>query len=86
MASDGDHKFVPEQGKSTNVMSYTDSITGPVLRIPQGVESSIVFENQLKDPSTIHWHGLRINNMMDGVPGKTQELVQPGKTFNGVGT
>lgn len=56
VASESGHKFVPEQSEPTQVMSYNRSIPGPILRIPQGVESSIVFENKLKESSTIHWH------------------------------
>ena len=39
------------------------------------------FTNNLPRPSTIHWHGLRIPIDMDGVPGYSQEPVQPGETF-----
>lgn len=81
LASEGEHKFTPDQINPTQVMSYNGSIPGPVLRLPQGVESSIVFENELKESSSIHWHGLRIDNAMDGVPGKTQEVVNSGEKF-----
>lgn len=81
LASRGEHNFVTDQATPAQVMFYNQSIPGPVIRLPQGQESTIVFENQLDQPSSIHWHGLRINNAMDGVPGKTQELVQPGENF-----
>jgi FtsP/CotA-like multicopper oxidase with cupredoxin domain len=41
----------------------------------------IDFRNGLKEPSSIHWHGLRIENAMDGVPGVTQNPVGPGENF-----
>jgi FtsP/CotA-like multicopper oxidase with cupredoxin domain len=41
----------------------------------------IDFANRLKEPSSIHWHGLRIENAMDGVPGVTQDPVGPGENF-----
>lgn len=39
------------------------------------------FENALAEPSAVHWHGIRLENAMDGVPHLTQEPVQPGETF-----
>ncbi|MGB0212949.1 multicopper oxidase domain-containing protein, partial [Algiphilus sp.] len=37
-------------------------------------------DNGLPQDTTIHWHGLRLPNAMDGVPGLTQDAVKPGKT------
>ena len=54
---------------------YNQSIPGPLLRIPQGRESVIRFHNALDEPSSVHWHGMRIDNAMDGVPGLTQAAV-----------
>ena len=81
-ASNGKFKFGPDQAMATQVMFYNQSIPGPVIRIPQGRESTIRFENALDEPSSVHWHGLRIDNAMDGVPGMTQEPVLPGQTFD----
>ena len=80
-ASSGAVKFAPEQKVATQVMYYNGSIPGPVIRVPQGEESIIQFSNRLQDKSSIHWHGLRIANEMDGVPGMTQQPVQPGEGF-----
>ncbi len=52
-----------------------------VLRLRQGETVEIEVENRLPDPSTVHWHGLRIDNAMDGVSGLTQEPVAPGERF-----
>ena len=38
--------------------------------------------NRLDQPTTVHWHGLRIDNAMDGVPDLTQKPVMPGGTFD----
>ncbi len=81
IASHGETRFSAEQKAPARVMHYNQSIPGPVLRLPQGRESVIVFENALDQSSSIHWHGLRIENSMDGVPGMTQAPVQPGETF-----
>lgn len=81
-ASEGVYKFDQDQPTPSDVMFYNQSIPGPILRIQQGEESIIQFHNALQEPSSIHWHGLRIENAMDGVPGMTQALVQPGETFD----
>jgi FtsP/CotA-like multicopper oxidase with cupredoxin domain len=81
IASHGQVKFSAQQDKPTQVMHYNQSIPGPVLRIPRGRESVILFENALDASSSVHWHGLRIDNAMDGVPGMTQAPVQPGESF-----
>ena len=39
------------------------------------------FVNGLSEPSTVHWHGIRIENAMDGAPELTQPLVEPGAEF-----
>ncbi len=62
-------------------MFYNRSIPGPVIRMRQGEESIVRFHNALDEPSSVHWHGLRIDNAMDGVPGVTQAPVQPGEQF-----
>lgn len=80
-ASEGEVVFGGEQENATRVMYYNQSIPGPVIRIPQGRESIIQFHNALDEPSSVHWHGLRIDNAMDGVPHVTQPPVLPGERF-----
>ncbi len=81
VASRGEHRFMAEQSNPTSVMFYNQSLPGPVLRIPQGRETVIEFANSLDQPTSVHWHGLRIDNAMDGVPGMTQAPVAPGESF-----
>ncbi|MCG6891610.1 MAG: multicopper oxidase family protein [Gammaproteobacteria bacterium] len=81
IASPGQANFSAGQKTATRVMHYNQSIPGPVLRLPQGRESVIRFENFLDESSSVHWHGLRIANAMDGVPGMTQAAVEPGESF-----
>ena len=47
----------------------------------QGSRVKVRLRNDLVEPTSIHWHGIRIANGMDGVPGLTQPLVQPGESF-----
>ena len=81
VAGHGATSFIAEQKTPTRVLQYNQSIPGPVIRLPQGRESVILFENAIDEASSVHWHGLRIDNAMDGVPGMTQAPVQPGETF-----
>jgi len=81
VASPGETSFSADQKTATRVMHYNQSIPGPVVRLPRAQESVIRFENSLDEPSSVHWHGLRIANAMDGVPGMTQEPVGPGEGF-----
>ena len=65
----------------TPVWSYNGQIPGPVIHGKEGTTLVVNFLNMLKEPSSIHWHGLRIDNAMDGVPGVTQDPVGPGEKF-----
>ncbi len=61
--------------------AYNGSIPGPVLRVPVGAEITVPFTNNLNEPTTIHWHGLRHDIRFDGVAGVSQDPVEPGETF-----
>ncbi|MCP4389539.1 MAG: multicopper oxidase domain-containing protein [Gammaproteobacteria bacterium] len=80
-ASKGQVVFGEDQEKATQVMYYNQSIPGSVIRIPQGRKSIIHLQNALDEPTSVHWHGLRIDNAMDGVPDVTQPPVMPGQQF-----
>ncbi len=80
-ASNGQFMFGDDQENATQVMFYNQSIPGPVIRIPQGRESIVQLRNSLDEPTSVHWHGLRIDNAMDGVPDLTQPPVMPGQQF-----
>ncbi|MEM7430189.1 MAG: multicopper oxidase domain-containing protein, partial [Pseudomonadota bacterium] len=70
----------------TEVWAYGGGVPGPVLRARQGEPFRLRFINRLPQPSTIHWHGIRIANAMDGVAGLTQDAVPPGESFDYVFT
>jgi FtsP/CotA-like multicopper oxidase with cupredoxin domain len=65
----------------TAVWAYNGSLPGPVLRLKQNDRLRAVLKNNLKQDTTIHWHGIRLPNAMDGVPGLTQKPVKPGASF-----
>lgn len=60
---------------------YDGTIPGPTLRYRQNEELRILLKNGLTQPTSIHWHGIRLPNAMDGVPHVTQPPVAPGETF-----
>jgi FtsP/CotA-like multicopper oxidase with cupredoxin domain len=71
----------PEQ-PATAVWGYDGTVPGPVLRIKRGEEVRIRLVNALPEPTTLHWHGVRLPNAMDGVPQLTQAPVAPGASFD----
>jgi FtsP/CotA-like multicopper oxidase with cupredoxin domain len=56
----------------TPVWAYNATVPGPVLRVLQGERLSVQVTNDLAEETTVHWHGLRLPNAMDGVPHLTQ--------------
>ena len=67
---------------ATPVWAYNGTNPGPVIRVKQGEKVKVRLVNKLDQPTSIHWHGIRINNAMDGVTGLTQKAVKPGETFD----
>ena len=74
-------RFEPQQPAPAKLLGFNGSTPGPVLRIPQNRVSEINVINSLPEPTAVHWHGLRIDNAMDGVPGMTQDAIAPGGSF-----
>src|SRR3954468_9969939 len=68
-------------GGQLRVWAYNGQVPGPELRIRLGETLRVRFTNHLPQPTTIHWHGVRVPNGMDGVPRVTQPPVEPGATF-----
>lgn len=68
-------------GFKTDVLTFNGNVPAPVIRAKQGQPVRIEFTNNLAEPTTIHWHGLRIPIEMDGVPFLSQKPIMPGETF-----
>jgi FtsP/CotA-like multicopper oxidase with cupredoxin domain len=66
---------------SVDALTFNGSVPGSQLRVKQGEKVKINLKNDLNVPVTIHWHGITVPNDMDGIPGVTQNAVQPGGTF-----
>ena len=74
-------QILPEGSGTTPSLGFNGGTPGPVLRVRQGDELHVNFENRTGEPSSVHWHGIRIDNAMDGVPGLTQDAVPDGEDF-----
>ena len=74
-------QLLPEAEPATEVWAYEGMVPGPILRVPQGKSVKALLRNELDQDTSIHWHGIRIDNAMDGVVGLTQNGVKPGEDF-----
>lgn len=81
-AGEGLARLAPGEYPETKVWSYGNSVPGPMIRLRQGQRVNRRFVNDLPQPSSVHWHGIRIDNAMDGVPGVTQDVVPVGGSFD----
>jgi FtsP/CotA-like multicopper oxidase with cupredoxin domain len=68
-------------GTTTPVWAYNGALPGPLIRARIGDRMIVHFTNNLPEATTIHWHGVRVPNDMDGTPRLTQNPVEPGETF-----
>jgi FtsP/CotA-like multicopper oxidase with cupredoxin domain len=66
----------------TAVWAYDGTVPGPEHRVRQGDPLRLVVNNKLGEDTTVHWHGIRLPNAMDGVPGLTQKPIRPGESFS----
>jgi FtsP/CotA-like multicopper oxidase with cupredoxin domain len=65
-------------GAELRMLAYNGSIPGPTLRVPQGARITVDVRNDGDVETTVHWHGLRLENRFDGVPHETQEPIPVG--------
>jgi FtsP/CotA-like multicopper oxidase with cupredoxin domain len=68
-------------GKMTPVWTYNGVLPGPLIKAKVGDRVIVHFKNNLPESTSIHWHGLRVPNDQDGVPGFTMDPVTPGGGF-----
>jgi FtsP/CotA-like multicopper oxidase with cupredoxin domain len=73
------HEFAP--GLVCQCWGYNGQTPGPTIEAVEGDRVRIYVTNRLPAPTTVHWHGLRLVNGMDGVNGLTQPSIPPGSTF-----
>ncbi|WP_293776934.1 copper oxidase [uncultured Oxalicibacterium sp.] len=68
-------------GMKATLWGYNGSSPGPTIEVVEGDKVRIFVTNKLPEPTSIHWHGQRLPNGMDGVAGVTQRQIPVGKTF-----
>lgn len=80
-AMPGRAQLTPPDQPMTDIWGFDGVTPGPEIRARQGERVTRLFENRLPQASSVHWHGVRIDNRMDGAPGLTQAAVEPGASF-----
>jgi FtsP/CotA-like multicopper oxidase with cupredoxin domain len=65
----------------TEIWGYEGEVPGPELRLRQGERLRVEVQNLLPADTTVHWHGIRVPNAMDGVPNLTQPPIKSGGRF-----
>jgi len=68
-------------GMKARLWGYNGQSPGPTIEVVEGDKVRLFVTNKLPEHTTIHWHGQRLPNGMDGVGGLTQPQIAPGKTF-----
>ncbi len=69
-------------GRPLAVWAYDGQVPGPILHAVVGERVRVHFTNRLPVDTTVHWHGVRVPNAMDGAPGVTQAPIHPGESFD----
>ena len=68
-------------GHEIVMFGYNRQYPGPLIRAPKDATLFVRVRNEIELATTIHWHGVRLDNAFDGVPGVTQEAIQRGESF-----
>ena len=69
-------------GTTVKAWTYNGSVPGPLIRTKVGDRVIVHFRNELAEPTTVHWHGVRVPIEMDGVPGISQPAVTHGRELH----
>ena len=68
-------------GHEMVMYGYNGQYPGPLIRAPEGSTITVRVTNEIDLPTTVHWHGIRLQNRFDGVPGVTQDPIGMGESF-----
>jgi suppressor of ftsI len=69
-------------GRSYTMYAFNGQYPGPLIDVARGSRITVAFTNRLPQPTTVHWHGIRLDNRDDGTPDLTQPAVAPGGEFS----
>jgi FtsP/CotA-like multicopper oxidase with cupredoxin domain len=67
---------------ATDVWTFGGSVPGQLIRVRHGETVDATINNGLTVPTSVHWHGIRLPNEMDGVVGLTQPPIEPKASFH----
>jgi FtsP/CotA-like multicopper oxidase with cupredoxin domain len=68
-------------GRNYTMFAFNGQHPGPLVEVDRGSRLTVVLANRLPQPTSIHWHGIRLDNANDGTPGLTQPAVPPDSGF-----
>src|SRR5216683_6793662 len=68
-------------GKLVDAYAYNGQVPGPELRVTEGDTMRVTVNNELDEPTTVHWHGVDVPSAMDGVPDTSGPPIAPGACF-----
>jgi manganese oxidase len=68
-------------GMKARLWGYNGQSPGPTIEVVEGDKVRLFVTNKLPEHTTMHWHGQRLPNGMDGVGGLTQPQIKPGQTY-----
>ncbi|HET7603341.1 MAG TPA: multicopper oxidase family protein [Gemmatimonadales bacterium] len=69
------------RGHAFAMYAFNGQVPGPLIRVPQNATITVRFHNRIDLPSSVHWHGVRLDNASDGAVGVTQQPVAPGADY-----
>ncbi|MDX1547294.1 MAG: multicopper oxidase domain-containing protein, partial [Rhodothermales bacterium] len=69
------------RGRDAVLYGFNGQLPGPLLDVSEQATVTVEFTNETPWPTAVHWHGIRLDNRFDGVPGVTQAAVPPGGVF-----
>ncbi len=69
------------EGRRLTMLAFNGQQPGPLIRVRENSTIFVNFTNRTPYPTAVHWHGIRLDNRFDGVPGVTQDPVEPGESF-----
>lgn len=68
-------------GNEMIMFGYNGQYPGPLIKAPKDATIIVRVTNEIEMPTTIHWHGIRLENRFDGVPSQTQAAIERGESF-----
>lgn len=76
----GEFNWEIKPGKNITAWGFNNQVPGPVLRAKKGDTLVVRVQNNLPEPTMVHWHGIRLPASMDGT-GEVQQPILPGESF-----